>query len=392
MEHFKAALRHSPFYSLMVPIHGAITDILIRKESVQYRRKADQLNIFMGDERPRDIFKRVRERLDKRGIRWPPDPHGRPLHFLYVSVPTNWEPHNIPPQLAEIGDVSLYYLRDRGFPCYTDWAETRRRAEVDLPSFVKELHSRKPIDLMLAYGIGMALSANTIRAIGDLGIATMRFHLDDRYKFAGKQRAGMRWGAAHLSSAFDLNLTNCPDSIIKYRVEGGEALFWPSGANPGHFRPLNLPKKYDVSFIGQCYGRRRAFVTRLRKRGVQVACFGQGWENGPLPDEKMPEIYAQSKINLGFGYIMTGTEQCLKGRDFEVPMCGSVYLTSHNRDLKRVFKIGEEIETYKDVDDCVIKVRRLLADSERSNSMREAARKASLERHTWEQRILSLLV
>ena len=155
------------------------------------------------------------------------------------------------------------------------------------------------------------------------------------------------------------------------------AIFWPEGANPEHFRPLNLPWRYDVSFIGQRYGLRPKFISTLRKRGIPVACFGKGWEHGYVSEEEMVEIYAQSRINLGFGFISRGREQCLKGRDFEVPMCGALYLTSHHPELERVWRLGEEIETYHDAEDCARKIKALLAGPERCARMRARRSRAA---------------
>jgi len=63
----------------------------------------------------------------------------------------------------------------------------------------------------------------------------------------------------------------------------------------------------------------------------------------------MSRIYARSRINLGFGGIGHSRNLvCLKGRDFEVPMSGALYVTQHNPELALVFDIGREIVTYRD--------------------------------------------
>ena len=84
--------------------------------------------------------------------------------------------------------------------------------------------------------------------------------------------------------------------------------------------------------------------------------------------------YNRSRFNLGFsgiGYSMK--EMCLKGRDFEVPMAGALYLTSEQHDLHRVSKVGEEVVTYRGKSDCLAKIRYLLDHEDESASSREAA-------------------
>ena len=38
---------------------------------------------------------------------------------------------------------------------------------------------------------------------------------------------------------------------------------------------------YDVSFVGAAYGNRRAQVKEMARRGIDVTCFGHGWEARP---------------------------------------------------------------------------------------------------------------
>ena len=253
---------------------------------------------------------------------------------------------------------------------------------------MRETHRRDPISVFVAYLSGYHVTADTINAIGALGIPTCAYWWDDRLYFRGYTRGGRFTGAHDLAAAYDLNLTNSSTSIVKYLVEGGLATFWPEGANPDHFRPQpERPFKYDVSFIGQRYGRRPAFIRGLRRRGLNVATFGPGWDEGPLTAQEMVDVYASSRVNLGIsgiGYSLR--EMCLKGRDFEVPMCGAVYVTGDQPDLTRVYERGEEIFAYRDVDHCATIIHRLLSRPEECSRVRAAARSRCLRDHTWERR------
>lgn len=374
-------------------------DRKIRRELKEYEERARINGIPLREESADIVFRRVRDRLAKRDIFWPPMTQGRRLHILYVSpsVPGDWERINIPPQLKNLGDASFFFLKEQEIPSYdtivnySDWLEVRKRVDAELPGFVRRLDESKPVDLMLSYLSGSQIYPRTIREIGEMGIPTFSFHWDDKLFFRGRM-IGDQWsGPCAVCKDYDLNLSNSLSTLVKYRVEGAEVIFWPEGANPDHFKPLDITYKYDVSFVGARYGVRPILVDYLKRNGICVECFGPGWKYGSLTPHEMIKVYAQSRINLGFGYVGFSSEQCLKGRDFEVPSCGAVYLTSHNEDLARVYKIGEEIETYLDFDDCVRKIRALLADPEQCERMRLSARKAVLERHTWVKRIYQLL-
>jgi len=215
----------------------------------------------------------------------------------------------------------------------------------------------------------------------------LNFSWDDKLHFRGRMY-GDRWtGPAALSSVVDINLTNSPGSIMKYTIEGGLAMFWPEAACPNIHKPYNLPFKYDVSFVGKRYGYRPKFITNLRKAGINVTCFGNGWGNGSLSNEEMIKVYSRSRINLGFASVgYSKNLMCLKGRDFEIPMSGGLYLTQDNPELSFVYKIGKEVITYRDEIDCVKKIRWLLDNPKEAEKIRKAGRKRALKEHSWERR------
>ena len=338
-----------------------------------------------------DISARLQERLSRRGLVPRPKPK-RALRIIYATRPSGWEPHNIPPELAKVGTLIPYYYAERGFDDTAgDWPDKRERLDRDLLAFVKRVHDSEPVDAFVGYLSGWQIAPATLLAIGRMGIVTVGFHWDDKRSFRGK-RAGGRWsGPAAVAGAYDLNLTNAPDSIAKYQAEGGLALFWPEAANPDHFCPLDRAFEYDVSFVGACYGYRPIFMRELRRQGIAVEAFGPGWPNGPVSEKEMVEIYARSRINLGFGGIGYSMKaQCLKGRDFEVPMCGALYLTSDNPELRLVYNVGREIVTYGTKEECAGMIRHLLAHPEEARAIRRTGRARCLSEHTWEKRFESV--
>jgi spore maturation protein CgeB len=170
-------------------------------------------------------------------------------------------------------------------------------------------------------------------------------------------------------------------------VEGALPVYLPEGANPDLHRPSELPKSIDVSFVGQCYGNRPGIIRRLDAEGIRVETFGYGWPNGPLSTEEMVRLYAKSRINLGFGGV-EGHEgaYCLKGRDFEIPMSGGLYLTEYHPELERMYDLGKEIVTYRGFDDLLTNIRHLLSDPQRAEAIRQAGFRRARRDHSWEMR------
>jgi len=377
-------------YYLLHRIRNAHQNRYIQQEQAYYECIGYQRGIN-GCENTADTFSNLITRLYQRGIVWPPIESHKQFHILYASLPGNWERHNIPPELLKFGKVTCFFLTEQNVPIEHGWQAVRQRVDELLPQFVSKIHSESPINMMLSYLSGAQISPETVEKINHMGIPTFAFHLDDRRFFRG-YKYGNQWsGPVSVCKAYDLNLTNSRSSLIKYRCEGANALFWPEGANPDFFKPMDIPFEYEVSFCGQRYGQRPLLVDFLRSRGIKVACFGKDWEYGYQSDESLVRIFNASKINLGFGYVTESSDQCLKGRDFEVPACGALYLTSHNDDLERIYRIGTEIETYDNFTDCADKIKALLANPVRCDCIRKAARQAVLERHTWALRVRQLI-
>lgn len=394
----KARLREQPLaQSLWTPIRAALQERAIRADAREHARRADERGVPHELARE-ELARRLAARLAERGIAPCPD---RELHIVLATPLGAWERHNIPPALEKLSTLATFYPQERGFDAgRPGWIERRGELDDALLAFVRERHRERPVDVLVSYLSGTWVSPATVRAIGELGIFTCALWYDDRLYFRGR-RVGDRWGgAASLASAYDLNLTSAEDSIVKYHVEGGLAMFWPPAANPDLCEPLERPPRHDVSFIGTRYGARAGWVRYLRRRGVRVEAFGRGWPNGTVSGEEMVEIYASSRINLGFngiGYSMR--ERCLKERDFSVPMSGQLLLCGDFPELHRVYEVGEkpggepgeEVAAYRDRADCLRQIRRLLADPERCERIREAGRRRALRDHTWERRFRDVL-
>lgn len=318
----------------------------------------------------------------------------RPLHLLYATPFSGWERDNMPAALSRIGKWTPFYLGDEGFDDKDEetWLTQRDNLDSALCRFVETLHEREPVDAVISYLSGWYISAAPLRRIESLGIPTCAMWLDDRLSFEGCMRGGRLSGGADLAAAYTLNFTNAPDSVVKYLESGGLAVFLPQGANPEVYKPVDAPFEVEVSFVGACYGQRPDYVRYLQERGFRVEAYGPGWPAGRLDTRGMVDLYNRSRINLGFSGIgHSMKETCLKGRDFEVPMAGGLYLTTEQPDLHRVYRVGEEVVTYSNREDLAGKVRFLLDNPEYCQRVRKAARARSVRDHTWENRLRTLL-
>jgi len=189
-------------------------------------------------------------------------------------------------------------------------------------------------------------------------------------------------------------------SIASLTVRLSRSVVWyfisaeiTEGFSPRLTPRTDLPKTSDVGFLGECYGLRPDYVNALRKAGLSVAAAGYGWPGSkPVPLDEMGTFLAGSRVVLGIGgvgYSMKLTT--LKGRDFEVPGAGGVYLTTYNPDLANFFTIGEEILCYQSKDEMVELTRRLIRDEQWRTEMGDQAYRRSMREHRWLHRYQEVL-
>lgn len=184
------------------------------------------------------------------------------------------------------------------------------------------------------------------------------------------------------------------------------AIYFPFGCNEQIFRKLDVPKKYDVSFVGGWHPYREWLIERIRKAGISVEVAGYRWPKGEIDQETMVGLFNESRINLNLSnsaswdarYLASSPRafinrlrskkniEQMKARIFEVNGCGAFQLTYYVEGLAHCYDIDREIGVYADVDDLVEKVKFYLAHEELRESIATAAYKRTLEEHTFVQR------
>lgn len=158
------------------------------------------------------------------------------------------------------------------------------------------------------------------------------------------------------------------------------------------YENFSLSKKYDVSFVGQCYGKRKEFVDVLRKEGIKIETFGRGWKNSSrLSQADLIKIFNQSKISLNISFASKGERIQIKGRDFEAPGCGGLLVTAKNDTLEEYFDVGKEIITYKDVKDAAKKIKYYLEHEDELKKISQKGYNRIIKEHTFEKRFKKIL-
>ena len=210
---------------------------------------------------------------------------------------------------------------------------------------------------------------------------------------------------------FDYFSTPDLQGEIKYREIGlPNAIYYPFGCNDQIFRKLDVPKKYDVSFVGGWHPYREWLIERIRKAGISVEVIGHGWPKGEIDQEGMVRVFNESRINLNLSnsaswdarYLMSSPRafinrlrskknvEQLKARIFEVNGCAAFQLSYYVEGLANCYAIDREISVYADADDLVEKIKFYLAHEELRESIAAAAYRRTLDDHTFNRRFQSV--
>ena len=267
--------------------------------------------------------------------------------------------------------------------------EWRNRLQDDILTAVSRAHSERPIDLCFAYGSYTDFEPKTFYQIQRLGVPVALWWLDEKHLFT-ERPLGYPNGQEPLIGSCNVHLTNSVECIRWYMSRGAAVYYFPQAIDPEISHPRDMERDIPVSFVGAAYGWRFDFIKQLKKAGVPIECFGPGWENGVVDEAE--EIYCRSQIVLGMG--VTGRSRrltCIKGRDFRVPATSSLYLTTYDYELARLFDVGREILCYRNEVDCLEQIRYYLENPELALAIGRAGHKRCVTEHTWTHRMTDFL-
>ena len=288
---------------------------------------------------------------------------------------------NFLPAFRQLGyDVSVFesFARDP----YPDFAALNRA----LIQRVEETAADVVFTVLMQYEVWI----EKLRLIRGNGVTLVNWSTDDSWKY--------RMYSRFIGREFDLFVTTYPDLLEKYRADGiAAARLSQWGANSETLlQPMSsINCKYDVSFIGSAYGNRRPMIRSLQRAGIEVSCFGHGWPSGPVNAKLIPEIVQSSRISLNFSEASQGgpgtvvTRQ-IKARTFEVPGYGGCLVTERTPHLERYFRIGQDLLDFDGESELIHRVKSLLADPARRDSIAKQGFERVVAEHTYDRRFKEL--
>jgi spore maturation protein CgeB len=150
---------------------------------------------------------------------------------------------------------------------------------------ITQMHSEAPLDFFFSYFYDACVFPSVIDQIREMGIKTINWYCNGSYQMDLVEE---------ISPHYDYCLVPEEFRLADYRKLGANPIYFQEAANPDVYHPYDLPKEYDVTFVGQNYGNRAEYIRYLYENGVNVRVWGPGW----LPKIQETKSLFESGKNL----------------------------------------------------------------------------------------------
>lgn len=166
--------------------------------------------------------------------------------------------------------LPTHYINIFDVEKHNDFNETefRRTNSEALLSEIRTAHSEKKIDLFLSYFYSTNIDPEVLLKIQDLGIVTMNMYFNSLHQFELVKS---------IAPLFNFCLVPETEAMEHYHNIGARPIRFPMAANPMFYTPQNLPKDFDVVFIGSRYLNRESYASYLYQHGIEMHVFGPDW-------------------------------------------------------------------------------------------------------------------
>ncbi|MCX5998701.1 MAG: glycosyltransferase [Chloroflexi bacterium] len=145
----------------------------------------------------------------------------------------------------------------------------RPKLTKELMRQVKKAHAAKPVDVLFSYFYDACVLPEAIDEIKCMGIKTVNWYCNGSYQLHL---------VSEISRHYDWCLVPEKFRLKDYVAMGARPIYCQEAANPNIYKAYDLPVEFDVTFVGQAYGDRPAFIKYLLEQGIDVRAWGWGWQ------------------------------------------------------------------------------------------------------------------
>jgi spore maturation protein CgeB len=253
--------------------------------------------------------------------------------------------------------------------------------------FKQQIENYRP-DVILVFK-GMEIFPQSLQWAKSKDIKLINYNPDNPFLFSGKGSGNVN--IKDSISLYDLHLTY--NWEVKKEIEVTYKI--PTGILPFGFdisdellRKCSMQKEtIKVCFLGNPDAYRGDFLNQLAKEGIELDVYGNNWQkfvNHPnirIFEPKYGENFwlILRKYRVQLNLMRPHNPDSHNMRSFEVPGVGGIQLAPITRDHQAYFESNKDIFLYKNIEECISQIKKLLALSlEEANTIRKRARSHSL--------------
>jgi spore maturation protein CgeB len=269
---------------------------------------------------------------------------------------------------------------------FDSWQKNKFADYAELNQALLQMVEQTKPEVMLTVQKDYEIWLETLQIIQSQGnVATISWTTDDSWKYQEVSR--------FIGSSYHAMCTTYADCIQKYHLDNiSNVLLTQWGANSQilHEPKLASQCQYQVSFIGAAHGNRKQKINELKSFGIDVTCFGYGWDAGAVVAEDIPRIVRESIISLNFANAYKGPKQ-VKARTFEVPGAGGFLMTEYAKGLEHFYILDKEIVIFRSMEELSAKIKYYLDHPLERDAIAQAGFIRTQNEHTYDQRMQALL-
>lgn len=266
---------------------------------------------------------------------------------------------------------------------FDSWDKTLHTNFIELNKALIEVVKNENPDIIFSVQLGYEIWLETwdyIRAHSHS--KTLNWCTDDSWKYKEHSK--------FIAPYFDLMVTTYKEFLPLYAKLDTNAILSGWGCP---IQWVKKPKKsqkcgYEVTFVGAAHGDRKEKIKKLKEYGINVECFGYGWENGTIEASEIPKIFNDSVISLNFAN--SNGENQIKARVFEVTGSGGFLLTEDAKNLDKAFT-HDEIAIFDGVEECAKKIKYYLNHLEERDRFCENSFNKASHNYVYSNRIKAIL-
>ncbi len=206
---------------------------------------------------------------------------------------------------------------------------------------------------------------------------------------------------------YDLILSSLPNFVEKFKAVGIKSEYFKLGFEEEILNHLNKRENsFPVVHIGG-YGQvhqERNILLESANEVTPIDFFGYGFSelapeskirnnfHGEAWGLEMFNILYNSKITMTKHIQAVANDYANNMTLYEATGVGTLLITDEKKNLGDIFKVGEEVVTYKDADDLAGKIKYYLEHEEERKLIAAAGQKRTLETHNYKVRMKELLI